>query len=75
MWMILGLNNFSFNMMKNTSCFMLKTLFVRQSFIYLSWLFGYVGKWLVGKVNFKMYDVADWITDNWNTHISQYLKN
>ena len=25
-------------------------------------------------VNFKMYDVTDWTTNNYNTHITQYLK-
>ena len=24
--------------------------------------------------NFKIYDVADWTTDNYNTHVTQYLK-
>ena len=26
------------------------------------------------KVNFKIYDVTNWITNNYNTHIAQYLK-
>ena len=26
------------------------------------------------KVNFKIYDVTDWTTNNYNTHIAQYLK-
>ena len=26
------------------------------------------------KVNYKMYDVIDWIKNNFSTHISQYLK-
>ena len=25
-------------------------------------------------VNFKMYDVTDWTSDIYNTHIAQYLK-
>ena len=25
-------------------------------------------------VNFKIYDIANWITNNYNTHIAQYLK-
>ena len=25
-------------------------------------------------VNFKVYDVTDWATNNHNTHIAQYLK-
>ena len=32
--------------------------------------------WLDKKlmVNFKIYDVTDWSTNNCNTHIAQYLK-
>ena len=39
-------------------------------------LFGHVGKRLDKKVevNLKIYDVADWIENNCNTHIAQYLK-
>ena len=29
---------------------------------------------LKDKINFKIYDVTNWITDNYNTHIVQYLK-
>ena len=40
------------------------------------YFFGYVGKRLYNKakINFKPYDVTDWETNNYNTHISQYLK-
>ena len=33
-------------------------------------------KWLDKKVtvNFKIYDVADWTTNNYNTYFAQYLK-
>ena len=33
------------------------------------WLFGHVGKQLdkKGKVNFQIYDVTDWKTNNYNT--------
>ena len=27
------------------------------------------------KSNFKFYDITNWETDNYNTHISRYLKN
>ena len=27
------------------------------------------------KSNFKVYDITNWETDNYNTHISRYLKN
>ena len=26
------------------------------------------------KVNFKIYDVTEWLTTNYNIHITQYLK-
>ena len=64
-------------MMKNNSYFMLKALFVLKVFKFLCFLlFGYVGKRLYNKakINFKLYDVTDWETNNYNTHISQYLK-
>ena len=52
-------------MIKNAFYFMLKALFVLKIFTFLSWLFGYVGKWLDKKavVNFKIYDVTDWTTN------------
>ena len=52
-------------MIKNVFYFMLKALFVLKIFTFLSWLFGYVGKWLDKKavVNFKIYDVTDWTTN------------
>ena len=53
---------------------MLKSLFVLEIFTFMSRLFGYVEKRLDKMVNFKIYDVTDWTTNNWNTHIAQYLK-
>ena len=53
---------FPSKMMKNTAFyFMLKALFVFEIFTFLSWLFGYVEKWLDKKavVNFKIYDFTD----------------
>ena len=37
---------------------------------------GHVGKRCdkKAKVNFKIYDVINWKTTNYNTHIAQYLK-
>ena len=29
---------------------------------------------LIDKVNFKIYDVAAWLTNNCNSHIPQYLE-
>ena len=45
-------------------------------FTFLSWLFGYVEERLnkKAKVNFKIYNVTDWTTNTYNTHIAQYLK-
>ena len=67
-------------MTKNAFCFMLKAFFVLDIFlsifIFLSRVFGYIEKHLDKKsmVNFKIYDVTDWTTNNYNTHIAQYLK-
>ena len=63
-------------MMKNAFCFILKALFILEIFTFLRYLlFGYVEKRLDKKamVNFKIYDVADWATNNYNTHITQYV--
>ena len=40
-----------------------------------SCLLDYLEKQLDKKdmVNFKIYDVTDWTTSNYNTHIAQYL--
>ena len=48
--------------MKNAFYFMLIALFVLEILAYLSWLSGYIEKWLDKKalVSFKIYDVADW---------------
>ena len=46
---------------------MLKALFVLD-------LTRIAGKRLVRKVNLKIYDVINWETNNYNTHIAQYLK-
>ena len=54
-------------MMKNAFYYVLKILFN---------CFGHVGKLLDKKaeVNFKIYDVTTWETNNYNTHIAQHLK-
>ena len=59
--------------MKNVFYFILKAFFVLEIVTLLSWLFGYVVKWLGMKamVNFKIYDVTDWTTNNYNTYIIQ----
>ena len=58
--------------MKNTFYFTLKALFVLKIFKYLSWLSVCVVKrfdWK-DKVNFKIYDVTAWLTNN----CAQYLE-
>ena len=62
-------------MMKNAFYLTLKVLFVLKIFKFLSWLSGHVEKRLDldDKSNFKIYDVTTWETNNYNTHIVQYL--
>ena len=45
---------------------MLKALFVLEKLTLLSWLFGYVEKWLDKKanVNWKIFDITDYKTNN-----------
>ena len=63
-------------LMKNTFYFTLKALCVLKIFKFLSWLFDHVEIRLdqKGKVNFKIYGVTAWLTDNDNTHIAQYWR-
>ena len=63
-------------MMKNSFYFILKTPFVLEIFTFLSRFYGYVEKELDKKtmINSKIYDVTNWTTSNYNTHITQYLK-
>ena len=62
--------------MKNAFYVMSKAFFILKISTILSWLFGYEGKRIAqkAKVNFIIYDVTDWATSNYNTHIAQYLK-
>ena len=62
--------------MKNAFYFMLKALFVFETFKFFARLFSDVEKQLDQKASVysKMYDVIDWATDNYNTPIAQYLK-
>ena len=58
-------------MMKNAFYFVLKALFVLNIFKFcLDFLVMYKNK-----VNFEIYDVTAWLTNNQNTHIAQYLTN
>ena len=38
--------------------------------------FMFKAKWLYkkAKINFRIYDVTDWDTSNYNTHFAQYIK-
>ena len=58
--------------MKNAFYIILKDLFALK---FLSWLFDDFEKRLdqKNKVNFKLYDVTTWLTNNCNTYIVQYL--
>ena len=62
--------------MKNAFYFVLKVLFVFDIIIFLLCLFGYVEKQLDKKtmVNYKIYDVTYWSTNNCNIEVAQYLK-
>ena len=57
--------------MKNAFYFMLKAPFILEIFVFLS---DFLGTPLDKKVNFKIYDITDWTKNNYNTHITQYLK-
>ena len=53
--------------------FIWKALFILKIFKVLPWLFGHAGKQLdkKAKVNFKIYDVTYWETNDYNKHIAQ----
>ena len=63
-------------MMKSAFYFMLKAHWVLEISIFLICFFGYVEKPFDNNamINFKIYDVTDWKTNNYNTHIAQYIK-
>ena len=56
--------------MKDAFCFMLKAFFFLRDLHFCPKRFGYVEKQLDKKsqVDFKIYDVTDWTTNNYNTH-------
>ena len=63
------------NMIKYAFCFTSKAIFVLKIFKYLSWCFRLCRKKLKkAKVNFKIYGVTTWETNNCNTFMAQYLK-
>ena len=61
--------------MKKALCFMLKALIVREVFTFLPWFLDYVEKRHEKKVvvNFKIYDVTNWTTNNYNADISNTI--
>ena len=63
-------------MTKNTFYLILKALVVLKIFKFLSWLLGHIEKRFdsKGKVNFNIYEITTWETNNCNTHIAQCLR-
>ena len=61
---------------KNGFYFALKVLFIYEIFQFLFRIFGHIGKRLdkKAKVNFRIYDATNLITNRYNTHIARYLK-
>ena len=64
-------------MMKNAFYLTSKALFIHKIFKFLSWHFGHVAKWLEKKnrVNFKIYGVTVWLSNNCNTHIDHVSRS
>ena len=63
--------------MKNAFYFTLKAHFILKIFksIFVLFFFAIEKKRLAwkDKVNFKVYGVKSWLTNNYNTHVVQYL--
>ena len=62
--------------MNNTFYFILKALLVLKYLNFYPCFFGHVGKRLDKKaaVNFKIYGVTNWETNNYEIHVALYLK-
>ena len=60
--------------MRNAFYFILKALFVLKTLFVLTFWLCIKPTWLGSKINFKIYDVTLWLTNDCNTHIAQYLK-
>ena len=62
-------------MMKDAFYFILKAFFVLKvgKFFYDILAVQEKGLDWKDRVNFKIHDVTTWLTNNYNTHISQYL--
>ena len=63
-------------MMNNSFYFILKAIWLLKYSNFYPYFFGHVGKCLDKKVmvNFKICDVTKWETNNYETHVAQYLK-
>ena len=62
---------------KNTFYLTLKALFIILRYLKFSPdFYGHVGKQLdkKNKTTFKIYDLGNWETSNYNIHFTQYLK-
>ena len=62
---------------RNTSYFILKAVFVLKIFKFLSWLFEHLEKMAIrlrlDEANFKIHHATTWLTNNYNTYVTQYL--
>ena len=64
-------------MIKNAFYFTLKALFIISRYLnFCPDFYDHAGKQFdkKNKVNFKIYDIKNWETDNYNIHFTQYLK-
>ena len=61
--------------MKNVFYFILKALFVLKIFKFLSSLFSTAEKLTTLEKKFKIYDVAAWLTNNYNANIANISKS
>ena len=68
-------NDRPLKMMKNVFYFMLKALLFLEIYTFLSWLFGNVDKRLDKTFNYKIHDVTDWTTNNYNTRLPNISLN
>ena len=66
-----------FKKLKNAFYFNLKALFLLEMFKFLFLHFGQAGERLgrKAKVNFKIFNVTNWISYICNEHIARYLEN
>ena len=54
-----------------------EALLILKTYRFLPWHFDHVEKQFdeKDKINFKIYDVTTWETNNCNAHVDHYLKN